>query len=365
MIEGQNIHKTFKDFWGRPKVHAVKGVDISVKKGSVFALLGPNGAGKSTLIKMFLGHLYPTKGIIRVLGKDPRDVETKNNLGYLPEKTNLYKNLTAGETLRFFAKILNLSGKEIEMRTQQLLEMVGLNSSRKRLVGEFSHGMGRRMGLAQALINDPDLLLLDEPTAGLDPIGCREVKDLIITLAKRGKTILITSHLLADIEDVCDEMMIIYGGQIRESGQLSELLADKSQIQFTLPRPQEKKLNNIKQLLIEHSDNGKVELSNPTRSLESYFLDIVTKAEEKHLETGGAHMGKGVASYLQDGLTTDELLTNLTKKEKQEKEEPQIEQIKPDTDALDKLKKKKTQAEKISEKPAKKIDKSALDKLTK
>ena len=195
VVAGQDVVKTFKDFWGRDKVKALKGVDIKIRKGSVFGLLGPNGAGKSTLIKLILGHLYPSSGRIAVFGKDPRDVNIKFQIGYLPERSYLYKNLTAEETLSYFGEILNLSKEQIKNRTDQLLEMVGLQHSKKRFVGEFSHGMTRRMGLAQALLNDPDFVILDEPTAGLDPVGCREVKDLIITLGKRGKTVLLTRSL--------------------------------------------------------------------------------------------------------------------------------------------------------------------------
>src|SRR5437764_5175398 len=185
----RGLTKVFKDFWGRPKAKAVDNVDFEVRPGEVFGLLGPNGSGKSTTVKMLLGLLYPTKGHIEVFGHSPRHVATKSRIGYLPEESYLYRYLSSHETLDFFGKLFTLSDEQRQQRSEQLLEMVGLTQTRTRAVGEFSKGMQRRIGLAQALINDPDLIILDEPTAGLDPIGCREVKDLIIALARRGKAV--------------------------------------------------------------------------------------------------------------------------------------------------------------------------------
>ena len=195
VVEAAGLTKVFKDFWGRPKAHAVNGIDFTVKQGQVFGFLGPNGSGKSTTIKMILGLLYPTRGSLKVFGKDPQDVEIKSRIGYLPEETYLYKYLTAFETLEFFGALFGQPPEMRHERSKQLLEMVGLAHAYNRPVGEFSKGMARRIGLAQALVNDPDLVILDEPTSGLDPIGCREVKDIIRILASRGKTIILCSHL--------------------------------------------------------------------------------------------------------------------------------------------------------------------------
>src|SRR5215207_7998537 len=225
VVAVRGLTKVFKDFWGRPKARAVDNVDFEVRKGEVFGLLGPNGSGKSTTVKMLLGLLYPTKGHIEVFGKSPRHVATKARIGYLPEESYLYRYLNSHETLNFFGNLFDLPAADRKNRSEQLLEMVGLNQVRTRVVGEFSKGMQRRIGLAQALINDPDLVILDEPTAGLDPIGCREVKDLILALARRGKTVILSSHLLADVEDVCDRVVIYYGGKIQAKGTLQELLA--------------------------------------------------------------------------------------------------------------------------------------------
>ena len=298
VVRGQGLAKVFKDFWGREKVSALNGVDIAVSQGQIFGLLGPNGAGKSTLIKLILGHLYPTHGRLSVLGRSPRDVSIKQRMGYLPERSQLYKQLTADETLRYFGELLGLTKVQIRGRTEQLLEMVGLSGARKRKVGEFSHGMGRRLGLAQALLNDPDFLILDEPTAGLDPIGCREVKDLIITLGKRGKTVLLTSHLLADVEDVCDQAMILFGGKVQAYGELSELLKNRSRVRLEFPSVSDATLDKAKAALTKEIPEVDLKVGSPTESLEQYFLRMV--AEKQSEATAGARMGKGVADFLQD-----------------------------------------------------------------
>src|SRR6201989_2429415 len=235
VVSVRGLTKVFKDFWGRPKARAVDNVSFEVKRGEVFGLLGPNGSGKSTTVKMLLGLLYPTRGHIEVFGHSPRHVATKSRIGYLPEESYLYRYLNSHETLDFFGNLFRLPSGERDKRAEQLLEMVGLSQTRTRAVGEFSKGMQRRIGLAQALINDPQLVILDEPTAGLDPIGCREVKDLILALARRGKTVILSSHLLSDVEDVCDRVVIYYGGKIQAFGTLKELLATPDAIRITTP----------------------------------------------------------------------------------------------------------------------------------
>lgn len=316
IVAVRGLTKVFKDFWGRAKARAVDNVDFEVRRGEVFGLLGPNGSGKSTTVKMLLGLLYPTKGHIEVFGHSPRHVATKSRVGYLPEESYLYRYLNSHETLDFFGNLFRLPGDEREKRAEQLLEMVGLSQTRTRAVGEFSKGMQRRIGLAQALINDPDLVILDEPTAGLDPIGCREVKDLIIALARRGKTVILSSHLLSDVEDVCDRVVIYYGGRIQAMGTLKELLAKPDAVRITAPVLPRETMERALAIIRQDVDGDKVKIDNPTQNLENYFLDVVQKARQAAAETSGATSGHRVAAYLRgDGeakSSGDKLLERLT-----------------------------------------------------
>lgn len=313
----RGLTKIFKDFWNRPKARAVDNVDFEVRRGEVFGLLGPNGSGKSTTVKLILGLLYPTKGHIEVFGHSPRHVQTKSRIGYLPEESYLYRYLNSRETLDFFGNLFQLARGERNNRTEQLLEMVGLGKVQTRVVGEFSKGMQRRIGLAQALINDPDLVILDEPTAGLDPIGCREVKDLILALARRGKTVLLSSHLLADVEDVCDRVVIYYGGKIQAMGTLKELLAKPDTLRITTPVLPRETLERVLDIIRRDTAADKVRVDNPTQNLESYFLDVVQRARQAAAETSGAISGARVAAYLRAGAqeqppAAEKILERLT-----------------------------------------------------
>ena len=314
VVSVRGLTKVFKDFWGRPKARAVDNVDFDVRRGEVFGLLGPNGSGKSTTVKLLLGLLNSTKGHIEVFGHSPRHVQTKSRIGYLPEESYLYRYLNSRETLDFFGNLFELSKSDRDNRAEQLLEMVGLNQTRMRSVGEFSKGMQRRIGLAQALINDPDLVILDEPTAGLDPIGCREVKDLIIALARRGKTVILSSHLLSDVEDVCDRVVIYYGGRIQAMGTLKDLLARPDTLRITTPVLPRETLERVLEVIRRDVATDKVRVDNPTQNLESYFLDVVQKARAAQ-ETSGAQSGARVAEYLRGGMAekpaTDKILEKL------------------------------------------------------
>jgi len=316
VISVTGLTKVFKDFWGRPKARAVDKVDFTVRRGEVFGLLGPNGSGKSTTVKLLLGLLYPTKGHIEVFGRSPRHVATKARIGYLPEESYLYRYLNSRETLQFFGNLFELPRAERGNRTDQLLEMVGLNQTQMRAVGEFSKGMQRRIGLAQALINDPDLIILDEPTSGLDPIGCREVKDLILALARRGKTVILSSHLLADVEDVCDRVVIYYGGKIQAMGTLKDLLAAPDSLQITTPSLPRETIEKVLQILRKDVAEDRVRVDTPTQNLESYFLEVVKNARAAAAETSGAMSGATVAAYLRGNLegvaTGDKILERLS-----------------------------------------------------
>ena len=298
VVRATGLSKLFRDFWNRPKARAVNGIDFEIRPGEVVGLLGPNGSGKSTTVKMLLGLLYPTGGNLTVFGKSPRDVATKREIGYLPEESYLYKFLTAEETLDFFGALFNLSAADRRRRIDQLLDMVGLAHARYRKVGEFSKGMARRIGLAQAMINDPAFLILDEPTSGLDPLGCREVKDLILTLKKRGKTVLITSHLLSDVEDVCDRVIILYGGRIRAEGALDQLLAVRDETRILTPQLPPAAMEKLLALLRENLDGEEFRVDHPRRTLEEFFLDVVAQARKESAVTSGVTAGGRIAAYL-------------------------------------------------------------------
>ena len=311
VVSAVGLTKEFRDFWGRPKARAVNDIDFEIRQGEVIGLLGPNGSGKSTTVKMLLGLLYPTGGQLSVFGRSPRAVETKREIGYLPEDSYLYKYLTAEETLDFFGSLFNLSAADRKQRIDQLLDMVGLAHARRRRVGEFSKGMARRIGLAQAMINDPAFLILDEPTSGLDPLGCKEVKDLILALKKRGKTVLITSHLLSDIEDVCDRVIILYGGKIRATGSLNELLTVSDANRITTPELKPEVMSRLMQLLRENLSENEFKIDHPRRTLEEFFLDVIATAKRDSIETAGVVSGGKIANYL-TGDDKNAVLEQLT-----------------------------------------------------
>jgi len=298
VIEARGLTKVFKDFWMRPRVTAVDQLDLSVQRHEVFGLLGPNGSGKSTTIKIILGLLFPTRGRVAVLGKLPTEVAVKSRIGYMPEESYLYRFLNARETLDYYGRLFHLDRRQRIKRIDMLLEMVGLDAVQRRPIGEYSKGMQRRIGLAQALINDPDLLILDEPTTGLDPIGTRQIKDLILELKRRGKTVLLCSHLLADVEDVCDRVAVMYGGKKRVEGTVAELLtvADSTLIQTDTLSAHT--IEKIERLIEQEEGKAIRKVEAPRQTLEELFLDIVHKAQAEGAYTSGARAGGRMAEFL-------------------------------------------------------------------
>jgi ABC-2 type transport system ATP-binding protein len=307
------LSKVFKDFWMRNKVRSVDNIDFEIKRGEVFGLLGPNGSGKSTTIKMILGLLNPTAGRVMVFNRRPDEVETKRHIGYLPEESYLYKFLNARETLDYYAKLFNLDSSQRERRINSLLEMVGLDAVQNRPIGQYSKGMQRRIGLAQALINDPEFLILDEPTTGLDPIGTRQTKDIIVELARKGKTILLCSHLLADVEDVCDRVAIMFGGKIRAIGTVDELLTRYDQTTLQTPPLDAQTIQEIEEVLGRHGKHIE-RVEHPRQKLEALFLEIVQRAHAEGASTAGAKNSGKIASFLVDKnspASADQVIADL------------------------------------------------------
>ncbi len=280
VIETRALTKVYRDFWGREKVRALKALDLEVHKGEIFGLLGPNGSGKTTTIKLLLGLLFPTEGQALVLGKNANDVAKNERIGYLPEESYLYRFLNAEETLDFYGRLFKIPAHVRKQRIDKLIDMVKIGRARKRQLREYSKGMTRRIGLAQALINEPDLILLDEPTSGLDPIGTREMKDMILQLRDEGKTIVMCSHLLADVQDVCDRIAILHQGELKELGRVDSLLkvADTTQIQAKGLSPE---CQNEIRSVIERHQGELLSIENPTTTLEDLFLSIVRDSEAR------------------------------------------------------------------------------------
>jgi len=274
-VQTQNLTKVYKDFWGRDKVRALDGLTLEIKRGEVFGLLGPNGSGKSTTIKLLLGLIFASQGNATVLGHPAGSTEINERIGFLPEESYLYRFLNGEETLRFYGQLFKIPRRELNKRVPALLDTVGLDAkSRKRKLREYSKGMARRIGLAQALINNPDLILLDEPTTGLDPIGTREMKDLILSLKEQGKTVLLCSHLLADVQDVCDRITILFRGRMQTIGQVRDLLTVQDITQIQTRQLNEQQVSQITAFLDKMGLRDAV-VTHPTTTLEDLFIRVV------------------------------------------------------------------------------------------
>lgn len=282
VVETRNLTKVYRDFWGRKKKTALNALDLDIYKGEIFGLLGPNGSGKTTTIKLLLGLLFPTAGDALVFGEPAAKVEKNERIGYLPEESYLYRFLNAEETLDFYGRLFKISSETRRKRAASLIEMVGLANDKKRILKEYSKGMRQRIGLAQALINDPDLIILDEPTSGLDPLGTRWMKDLILDLKKKGKTILMCSHRLDDVQDVCDRIAILFNGDLQELGKVDRLVEDQKRVEV---RATELELSDavkddLAKVFAKHG--GKLEaFGHPTTTLEDLFLRIVQESKDR------------------------------------------------------------------------------------
>jgi ABC-2 type transport system ATP-binding protein len=288
-VQTVGLTKVYKDFWGRDKVRALDDLNLTIHRGEVFGLLGPNGSGKSTTIKLLLGLIFPSAGSASVLGHKAGSIAINERIGFLPEESYLYRFLNGEETLRFYGQLFKIPRRELNKRIPALLDAVGLDAkARKRKLREYSKGMARRIGLAQALINDPDLILLDEPTTGLDPIGTREMKDLIKSLREQGKTVLLCSHLLADVQDVCDRITILFRGRMMTLGPVRELVQVRDVTQVQTRTMSSEQLARLKTFLAKEGIND-AEITHPVTTLEDLFLSVVKEnTPAGHTSVGSA-----------------------------------------------------------------------------
>lgn len=274
-VHTQGLTKVYKDFWGRDKVRALDSLDLTINRGEVFGLLGPNGSGKSTTIKLLLGLIFPSGGSAHVLGQPAGSTVINERIGFLPEESYLYRFLNGEEILRFYGRLFRIPRKELNRRVPELLDIVGLDAkARKRKLREYSKGMARRIGLAQALINNPDLILLDEPTTGLDPIGTREMKDLIVSLKQQGKTVVLCSHLLADVQDVCDRITILFRGKMQKLGEVKSLLEVQDVTQVSAKGLTPQQIDELRVFLAKMGVSGSA-VTHPTTTLEDLFIRVV------------------------------------------------------------------------------------------
>jgi ABC-2 type transport system ATP-binding protein len=279
IVETRKLTKDYRDFWGRRKKRALNALNLTMDRGEIFGLLGPNGSGKTTTIKLLLGLLFPTDGEALVFGEPAASVRKNERIGYLPEESYLYRFLNAEETLDFYGRLFDMPQATRQRRSQELIEMVGLSADKKRILKEYSKGMRQRIGLAQALINDPELVILDEPTSGLDPLGTRWMKDLIRDLRAKGKTVIMCSHRLDDVQDVCDRIAILNLGELQELGGVHTLLEDADRVELRAKRLRlsDELRRDLEEVVRKHG--GELEsVGHPTTTLEDLFLRIVEES---------------------------------------------------------------------------------------
>jgi ABC-2 type transport system ATP-binding protein len=282
IVTTRNLTKVYRDFWGRRKKTALNALNLDIRRGEIFGLLGPNGSGKTTTIKLLLGLLFPTSGDALVFGESALTVNKNERIGYLPEESYLYRFLNAEETLDFYGRLFNLAPDVRRKRASELIEKVGLANDKRRILKEYSKGMRQRIGLAQALINDPEFVILDEPTSGLDPLGTRWMKDLIIDLRDQGKTVLMCSHRLEDVQDICDRIAILYDGELQELGEVKTLLKDEQRIELRAKGVgvSDALRHDLEAVLQKHG--GSLEtFGHPTTTLEDMFLRIVAESKAR------------------------------------------------------------------------------------
>lgn len=260
-------------------VVAVKDLNLRIEPGEVYGLLGPNGSGKSTTLKIILGLVSPTRGRTEIFGRNSRLVESRDAVGFLPENPYFQKFLTGKETLHFFGRLCGLRGAKLRNQVSELLDLVGLSKARNRRLGTYSKGMLQRIGLAQALVHDPRLVVLDEPTAGVDPAGSRDICDLILDLKRRGITVLLSSHLLAQAQEICDRIGILADGVLVREGRLQELIAIENQTELVIADAPDELVREIESV-VNRSRAKLIERRKSTTTLERLFLEATARNDE-------------------------------------------------------------------------------------
>jgi ABC-2 type transport system ATP-binding protein len=284
-VEVNNLTKVFRTGIGNQYVVAVDNLSFRVEAGEVYGLIGPNGSGKSTTMKVVLGLMAASKGEAKVFGLDSGDIRARNEIGFLPENPYFYKHLTGAETLKFYGKLCGIRGKKLKARVEELLEIVGLEDAAKRRLGGYSKGMLQRIGLAQSLVQNPRLVILDEPTAGVDPVGSREIRDLILRLKEEGYTVFLCSHLLEQVQEVCDRVGIIFEGRMRREGKLEELIKIEKQTAMTLENASPELLAKIECIVASEEGASIVETGHPRTTLERLFIQIAERRSKEKAST--------------------------------------------------------------------------------
>jgi ABC-2 type transport system ATP-binding protein len=279
-VEVKNLTKVFALGLRKEYVVAIDNLSFEVKAGEVYGLIGPNGSGKSTTMKVVLGLMAPSKGEAKVFGLDSGDIHARNEIGFLPENPYFYKHLSGAETLRFYGKLCGMRGRELENRVKELLKLVDLEGAANRRLGGYSKGMLQRIGLAQSLVQNPRLVILDEPTAGVDPIGSRHIRDLIMRLRDEGYTVFLCSHLLEQVQEVCDRVGILFQGRMRKEGRLEELISIEDQTTLTLEGASPELLARLHELVASEPDARIVAEGHPRTSLEHLFIQIAERSRE-------------------------------------------------------------------------------------
>ncbi len=278
-VEIHNLVKDFRTSFRRQPLRAVDDVSIRIMPGEVYGLIGPNGSGKSTTMKALLGLVSPTSGSCAIFGKDSMKVDSRNEVGFLPENPYFYKHLTGEETLKFYGKLCGIRGRQLRDKVVELLELVGLSDASHRRIGGYSKGMLQRIGLAQALVQEPRLVILDEPTAGVDPVGSREIRDLIFKLRERGITVFLCSHLLEQVQEVCDHVGIIFRGKMIKEGKLEDLIAIEDQTELILKDASPALIGELEELVRRDTNAELVRSGKPRTTLERLFLRETQKQD--------------------------------------------------------------------------------------